>query len=46
MAAPATLGSQNTARGQRIRRTALLLGVVAAMFYLGSMFILVWRAGR
>ena len=30
-------------RGARIRRTALLLGLVAAAFYVGSMVILVWR---
>lgn len=45
MATPAN-AADSVQSGRRIRRSALLLGVVAAAFYLGSMFILVWRAGR
>lgn len=33
-------------RNARIRRSALLLGAVAAFFYVGCLLILVWRAGR
>ena len=35
--------NHSDARGARIRRTALLLGLVAAAFYIGSLAILVWR---
>jgi len=46
MAAPTTPAGQAAERGRRVKRTALLLGAVAAAFYLGSMFILVWRGSR
>ena len=38
-----------TDAGQRqrgVRRTAVLLGIVAAIFYVGFIVMMVWRASR
>jgi hypothetical protein len=37
----------DTGQRQRgVRRTAVLLGIVAAAFYVGFIVMMVWRAGR
>ncbi len=46
MATPSTPAFDPEARARRVRRTALLLGMAAAVFYVGSLLILVWRANR
>jgi len=33
-------------RRRDVRRTALLLGIVAALFYVGFIIMMVWRASR
>ena len=33
-------------RRRGVRRTALLLGFVAAMFYVGFIAMMIWRASR
>jgi hypothetical protein len=33
-------------RRRGVRRTALLLGIVAAVFYVGFIAVMIWRATR
>ena len=33
-------------RRRGVRRTALLLGIVAAIFYVGFMAMMIWRGSR
>ncbi|HEY4342001.1 MAG TPA: hypothetical protein VGM97_18810 [Steroidobacteraceae bacterium] len=33
-------------RRRSVRRTALLLGIVAAVFYVGFMAMMIWRGSR
>ena len=39
-----TVSADQRRRG--VRRTALLLGIVAAVFYVGFIIMMVWRASR
>jgi hypothetical protein len=33
-------------RRRRVRRTALLLGTIAAVFYVGFIVMMIWRGSR
>ncbi len=46
MSAEAPAVSDGAARRRGVRRTALLLGFVAAAFYVGFIVMMVWRATR
>ena len=42
-----TVAESDQERRQRgVRRTALLLGIVAAVFYVGFIAMMVWRGSR
>jgi hypothetical protein len=40
------LTAPDAGQRRRVRRTALLLGIVAAGFYVGFIVMMVWRATR
>ena len=46
MAVNAPTVSDGGARRRGVRRTALLLGIIAAGFYVGFIAMMVWRATR
>jgi hypothetical protein len=46
MAAEAPTMTDGGKRRRDVRRSALLLGIVAAVFYVGFMAMMIWRASR
>jgi len=46
MSAEAHTVSQDGKRRRDVRRTALLLGTVAVVFYVGFIAMMIWRATR
>jgi len=46
MSANAPAMSDAGKRQRGVRRTALLLGIVAAVFYVGFIAMMIWRATR
>jgi hypothetical protein len=46
MSAEASTVSDGGKRRRDVRRSALLLGIVAAVFYVGFMAMMIWRASR
>jgi hypothetical protein len=46
MSASAPIVSDGGKRRREVRRSALLLGIVAAVFYVGFMVMMIWRATK
>jgi hypothetical protein len=46
MSANAPTVSDGGKRRRDVRRSALLLGIVAAVFYVGFMVMMIWRATK
>ena len=46
MSASAPTVSDDGKRRRDVRRSALLLGIVAAVFYVGFMAMMIWRATK
>jgi hypothetical protein len=46
MSAAATTMTDAGKRQRAVRRTAVLLGIVAATFYVGFIVMMIWRATR
>ena len=46
MSAEAPTVSDGGKRRREVRRSALLLGIVAVVFYVGFMAMMIWRATR
>ena len=46
MAADSPTVSDGGKRRRDVRRSALLLGIVAAVFYVGFMAMMIWRATK
>jgi hypothetical protein len=46
MSAAIPTGPDASQRRRGVRRTAVLLGIVAAAFYVGFIVMMVWRATR